>query len=94
MHLTEESRPVFNNLFKVAEGWKEAITDQDYINNRIDALKIPYKTLPRDKFPNGIFLSENRYKQNDPILLHFNYVTGNDKKRFMKNKDCWLLKDY
>lgn len=94
MHLTDEMRPLLKTVFKVEDGWKEAVGDQDYINNRMHTFHVPYKTFPRDKFPNGTFLSENRYKQNDPILLHFNYVIGMDKKRFMKNKDCWLLKDY
>ena len=94
MHLTEETRPQFQKLFEVEEGWKEAVGDQDYINERMRRFQIAYKTLPRDTFPNGVFLTDNRFKQGDPILLHFNYVIGNDKKRFMKNKDCWLLQDY
>jgi hypothetical protein len=94
MHLTDETRPLFHKLYTVEEGWKEAVGDQDYINERTQRFQIPYKTLPRDTFPNGVFLTDNRFRQGDPILLHFNYVIGNDKKRFMKNKDCWLLQDY
>jgi hypothetical protein len=91
MQLTDESRPLFSQLYAIDASWKDATTDQDYINKRLHDLKIPYKTLDREKFPNGIFLRENRYKTNDPILLHFNQVVGMEKKRFMKNKDCWLL---
>lgn len=91
MLLTEETRPVFQKLYSIEEDWRAAITDQDYVNHRLAKLNIPYKTLSRDKFPNGLFLSENRYKEGDPLLLHFNHVVGMDKKRFMKNKDCWLL---
>lgn len=94
MHLNEETRPQFQTLFTVEEGWKEAVGDQDYINERTRRFQIPYRTLSRDTFPNGVFLTDNRFKQGDPILLHFNYVIGMDKKRFMKNKDCWLLQDY
>lgn len=94
MQLTEETRPLFQKVYQVEDGWKEAVGDQDYINERMKRFQIPYKTLPRDAFPNGIFLSENRFRQNNPVLLHFNYVIGNDKKRMMKNKDCWLLTDY
>jgi hypothetical protein len=94
MSITDETRPLFQKMYQVEEGWKEAIGDQDYILSRMQKLTIPYKTFPREIFPNGIFLSDNRFQQRDPILLHFNYVTGNDKKRFMKNKDCWLLKEY
>lgn len=94
MRLTEETRAQFHKLYTVEEGWKEAVGDQDYINERMRRFQIPYKTFPRDEYPNGIFLSDNRFRENNPILLHFNYVIGNDKKRFMKNKDCWLLQDY
>lgn len=91
MLLTSDSRTVFQKLYAVEDGWKTATTDQDYINDRLHQLQIPYKTLSRTQFPNGIFLNENRYKEGDPILLHFNHVVGMEKKRFMKNKDCWLL---
>jgi hypothetical protein len=91
MLLTEETRPLYNKLYSIEDGWKSATTDQDYVNQRLATLKIPYKTLSRDKFPNGIFLSDNHYKEGDPVLLHFNQIVGIDKKRFMKNKDCWLL---
>ncbi len=91
MKLTEETRPLFQSLYSIDESWRAAITDQDYINNRLHALQIPYKTLSREKFPNGIFLKDNRFREGDPILCHFNHVVGMEKKRFMKNKDCWLL---
>lgn len=91
MLLTEESRPLFQKLYAIEEGWRQATTDQDYVNSRLQQLQIPYKTLPRTLYPNGVFLSENRYKEGDPVLLHFNHVVGMDKKRFMKNKECWLL---
>lgn len=94
MRLTEETRPLFQKLYTVEEGWKEAVGDQDYINERTRRFQIPYKTFARETFPNGIFLSDNRFRQGNPILLHFNYVIGMDKQRFMKKKDCWLLQDY
>jgi hypothetical protein len=83
MRLTEETRPLFQKLYQVEEGWKEAVGDQDYINDRMKRFQIPSKTLPRETFPNGIFLSENRFRQGNPVLVHFNYITGNDKKRMM-----------
>ena len=91
MNLTEETRPLFSKLYSIEEGWREAITDQDYINKRLHSLSIPYKTLPRTEFPNGVFLRDERYKQNNPALLHFNHIVGMDKKRFMKKQDSWLL---
>jgi hypothetical protein len=91
MRLTEETRPVFKTLYSIDETWRQAITDQDYINTRLHSIPVVYQTLPRDRYPNGIFLSENRYKTGDAVLLHFNQIVGMEKKRFMKNKGCWLL---
>lgn len=94
MKVNEETRPLFQTLYTLDEDWKKAVTDQDYINDRMKKLGVSFQTLPRFAFPNGVFLSENRFQQRNPVLLHFNYITGNDKKRMMKNKDCWLLTDY
>ena len=91
MNLTDESRPLLNRLYSISEKWKEALTDQDYVNTRMKDLEIAYKTFSREKVPNGVFLSENRYKEGNPLLLHFNHVVGMDKKRMMKNKDCWII---
>ena len=71
--------------------WKSALTDQDYILTQIQKTKTPYATLPRELFPNGIFLSGNRYQEKDPYLVHFNYIVGMDKVRSMKQKECWLV---
>jgi len=84
------NREVLKELFSLnSEGWKSALTDQDYIASRLLALNIPYGTLDRLVFPNGIFLAGNRYE--GCALIHFNYILGMEKKRMMKNKGCWLL---
>jgi hypothetical protein len=72
-----------------SDAWRAALTDQDYIAARLLALSIPYGTLDRLVFPNGIFLAGNRYV--GCALVHFNYILGMEKKRMMKNKGCWLL---
>lgn len=95
MRLTAESRPQLKDIFKIVDPtWKESLTDQDYILKRMQETGIAYATLKRDAFPNGIFIAENRYKQASPYLLHFNYILGKDKKRIMKQKDCWALPEY
>ena len=83
-------RETLKKLYSLdSDGWKSALTDQDYIATRLLALDIPYGTLDRFAFPNGIFLAGNRYEGS--ALLHFNYILGMEKKRMMKNKGCWLL---
>jgi hypothetical protein len=83
-------RETLKKLYSLeSETWKKSLTDQDYIAGRLLAFSIPYGTLDRPTFPNGIFLAGNRYTGS--ALLHFNYILGIDKKRMMKNKGCWLL---
>jgi hypothetical protein len=90
MRLDETTRPVFKNLYSIdSETWKTAVTDQDYIFNRLKQLQVGYKTLERGMFPNGVFI--NKYKESDPYLLHFNYMVGTQKQAVMKRKGCWLV---
>jgi hypothetical protein len=70
------------------------MTDQDYVANRLLHLAMPYTTLPRGEFPNGIFLAKDRYKDSNPYLVHFNYIIGKAKQRFMIEKECWVLPEY
>lgn len=95
MLCNSETRPKFKDLYKIeSETWGIAMTDQDYIANRLKALSLSYATLPRGDFPNGIFLANNKYKEGDPYLVHFNYIVGKMKQRIMMEKDCWLLPEY
>lgn len=95
MLLNSETRPKFRELYKiVSEQWRPALTDQDYIANRLKAMALSYSTLPRGDFPNGIFLANNKYKETNPYLVHFNYIVGKMKQRIMMEKDCWLLPEY
>lgn len=95
MSLTHETRPQFKELYRIDDStWKDSTTDQDYILKRLQTTQMSYTTLSRDLFPNGVFLANNRYKDSTPYLLHFNYILGKDKKRFMKQKECWVLPEY
>jgi hypothetical protein len=95
MALTGETRPQLKNLYKVEqEPWGTAMTDQDYIANRLLALQLSYTTLSRTEFPNGIFLAKDRYKEGNPYLVHFNYIVGKMKQRIMMEKECWALPEY
>lgn len=95
MALNEQTRPLLKNLYKVeSEPWGVAMTDQDYLANRLLSLQIPYATLRRTDFPNGIFLGKDKYKEGNPYLVHFNYIVGKTKQRFMIEKECWVLPEY
>lgn len=95
MSLTPETRPLLKDIYRIVDDtWKESLTDQDYVLKRLQATQTPYQTLDRTLFPNGSFLKDNKYKEGNPVLLHFNYILGKDKKRFMKQKECWVLPEY
>jgi hypothetical protein len=95
MALTGDTRPQLKSLYKVEqEPWSAAMTDQDYIANRLLALDLPSTTLLRTEFPNGIFLANNKYKEGNPYLVHFNYIIGKAKQAKMIEKDCWFLPEY
>jgi hypothetical protein len=95
MALNTTTRPLLHHLYKIEQGhWEVALTDQDYIANRMNYFEIPHKTLSRTEFPNGIFLAKDKYKEGNPYLVHFNYIVGKTKQRFMIEKECWLLPEY
>ena len=92
---TTETREQLKKLFHVdSEPWGTALTDQDYIAARLLSFNLPYKILDRKEFPNGIFLANNRYKEGDPYLIHFNYLIAKAKQVSMKEKECWVLPEY
>ncbi len=95
MLLNSETRPKLKNLYKIeSETWGPAMTDQDYIANRLKQLSLTYFTLPRTEFPNGIFLANNKFKEGNPYLVHFNYIIGKAKQAKMIEKECWVLPEY
>jgi hypothetical protein len=95
MLLNSETRSNLKELYKiVSEQWGPALTDQDYITNRLLSIGLSYATLSRPEFPNGIFLANNKYKEGNPYLVHFNYIVGKAKQAKMIEKECWALPEY
>jgi len=95
MSLLGENRQRLKQVFGFhKETWDSIVGDQDYIYARLKQFEIPYHTLPRNEFPNGVFLSENKFRKGNPFFLHFNYVVGNMKQRLMREKECWVLPEY
>ena len=66
--------------------------DQEYIQKKITLESIPFRTLDRSLFPNGLFLGKDHWKTLDaPHLLHFNFIVGGNKQRVIKSKGFWLV---
>jgi len=94
MSLTEQ-REKLKQLFAFDKDlWDTIVGDQDYLLARLKKYGIPYATLSRPEYPNGLFLSNNLFQQGNPYLLHFNQVVGSMKQRIMNEKECWFLPEY
>jgi len=66
--------------------------DQEYIQKTIALESIPFRTLDRQLFPNGLFLGKDHWRTLDaPHLLHFNFIVGGNKERVIKSKGFWLV---
>jgi len=85
-------------IFKVQEDtlplWKEKPEDQVFIQKMIRRTGTPLLTLPRELYPNGMFASlhaEGNPRKGASMLLHYNYLVGNFKKRKMKANGDWRI---
>jgi len=91
------SHGVSPTLFRVSSQldlWKRQPEDQVFVNAMIKREKTPFKTLPRDLYPNGQFLrlySADSDLKRVAKLLHYNYTVGMDKQRRMRQNGDWLL---
>jgi hypothetical protein len=68
----------------IKPGWG----DQIYINKIKSKLK--YRTLPLHLFPNGRYYYRN-IKKLKPMMIHFNWVVGHEKKNKMIKYNKWYL---
>jgi hypothetical protein len=74
--------------------WKEKPEDQVFIRKMVQRTGTPCLTLPRTLYPNGMFAS--LHTPGSPIkdvslLLHYNYIVGNFKKKKMKTNGDWII---
>jgi len=74
-------------IFKVTDkaSWAAAPEDQRWVNSR---LQIPYDTLPRELYPNGVFVDA---QPPNFLLLHYNWMVGNTKISKMKKYGHWIV---
>ena len=69
--------------------WKEIREDQPWVNRHIRMYNIPFDYLERSLFPNGVYIKDERWKNSEPYLLHFNHIVGNAKISTMKRLKMW-----
>ena len=84
--------PTNTEQYSNIEGWG----DQIYINEIKNKLK--FKPLPLELFPNGKYynLNSNTLENNNnddkkPYMIHFNWLNGDKKKKFMKKYNKWYI---
>lgn len=70
--------------------WTEHPDDQVWVNRELRARGLPFQTLPRELYPNGVFIPSFQ-KLTNPFLLHFNHRVANAKLVEMKRLGQWLI---
>ena len=65
--------------------WNSAPEDQRWVNTKLQ--DIPYATLPRDLYPNGVFVEQDL----PYLILHYNHLVGNAKLIKMKRGGNWII---
>lgn len=65
--------------------WNSAPEDQRWVNTKLQG--VAYGTLPRDLYPNGIFVEQDL----PYLVLHYNHLVGNAKLIKMKKGGNWII---
>lgn len=69
----------------------EICHDQEYVNWVLKTNKsIPWTTFPRNTIPNGSFRNSNL---SEAYILHYNFLSGNDKQNEMISHGHWFVND-
>jgi hypothetical protein len=85
------------SLFQVTadlnDTWASTDNDQSFFNTRATQLGegIQIRTLPRDLYPNGVFSAQGTLAEK-PLLLHYNYMVGDEKSNKMRENGDWLMR--
>ena len=80
------------DVFNVSDAkrWAEHPDDQAWVNREIRARSVPFATLPRNLYPNGVYIPQIKTLP-EAFLLHFNHRVGNAKIIEMKRLGQWLI---
>lgn len=63
--------------------------DQDYVNWFCGTHRVRRAMLPRDLFPNGVFVNARAIPSN-AVLVHYNHMVGTEKLHRMKENGHWI----
>ncbi len=79
-----------HTAFEGIKNGKYPIYDQTYFNKYISKNLI-INILPLELYPNGIFFIRNCSKLNNLELVHFNWISGDEKYNKMLKYKMWLV---
>jgi hypothetical protein len=83
------------HIFKYDENDINNFTsDQDFIRSKVFKYNIPNLTIDKNIFLNGThpgLNNENAMIPTNTSLIHFNYLIGKNKEKFMRDKKLWFL---
>jgi len=68
--------------------------DQAFLHFNIRKYKIPTMTISKNIFLNGTYPELNKEKviiSEEISLIHFNYIIGKNKEKYMREKNFWFL---
>lgn len=90
---------VDTSLFRIEGGevralWARSAEDQAFLNKMITLKGVEVETLPRDLYPNEQFVSlfkAEPARKGEALLLHYNYMVGNQKGDRMIGNGDWRL---
>jgi hypothetical protein len=67
--------------------WASMPEDQVWVNTKLKQENVSYDTLPRDLYPNGVFVEIN----SSYLVLHYNQMVGAAKILKMKKGGNWII---
>lgn len=68
--------------------WRERPEDQVYVAKMLEKNTIPFTLLPRNLYPNGVFV---KGRPEEAYLLHYNHIVGNTKVIQMRATKQWII---
>jgi hypothetical protein len=83
-----------SSIFKIneVEVWNNKPEDQAWVNYALKKYDVKYLTLPRNLYPNGMFVNIVGPKNTkEEFILHYNYRIGQQKREDMKRFGDWYL---
>ena len=68
--------------------WREQPEDQVYIAKTLEKRGISFALLPRNLYPNGVFVKN---RPEEAYILHYNHMVGNTKVIQMRATKQWII---